>query len=99
MDIIQEYIKKGCPITNCHNYIYDIAKWLREKHNLYILIKPEFYGDGINFNVQILCYNENMSESDYFDNSKCTGMYGDNGEFETYKKSFEFGIIKCLKFI
>ena len=39
MDLIVEYRKLGCPVTNCHNWIYDIVEWLREEHayNIYIV--------------------------------------------------------------
>ena len=78
---------------------YFIQKWLREKHNLYICISAEFYKTGINHTLQILCYNPNLSESDYYDNDKCTGMYGDNAEFKTYEEALEFGLQKALTFI
>ena len=76
-----------------------LQKWLREKHNLYICISAEFYKTGINHTLQILCYNPNLSESDYYDNDKCTGMYGDNAEFNTYEEALEFGLQKALTFV
>ena len=76
-----------------------LQKWLREKHNLYICISAEFYKTGINHTLQILCYNPNLTESDYYDNDKCTGMYGDNAEFETYEDALEFGLQKALTFV
>lgn len=36
MDLIQAFIKKGCPVTNCHNWIYDIQAWLRDIHNIHV---------------------------------------------------------------
>ena len=100
----KEYFNKGihtseniitisCPTQSL------LQKWLREKHNLYICISAEFYKTGINHTLQILCYNPNLSESDYYDNDKCTGMYGDNAEFETYEDALEFGLQKALKLI
>lgn len=76
-----------------------LQKWLREKHNLYICISAEFYKTGINHIVQILCYNPNLTESDYYDNDKCTWMYGDNGQFDTYEEALEFALQKALTFI
>lgn len=76
-----------------------LQRWLREVYNLYVVCTSEFYGDGINHNVQVLCYNPNLSGSDYYDNSKCTGMFGDNGEFETYGEALEFGLQKALELI
>ena len=100
----KEYFNKGihtseniitisCPTQSL------LQKWLREKHNLYICISAEFYKTGINHTLQILCYNPNLSESDYYDNDKCTGMYGDNAEFETYEDALEFGLQKALTFV
>lgn len=76
-----------------------LQKWLREKHNLYICISAEFYKTGINHTIQILCYNPNLAESGYYDDDKCTGMYGDNSEFKTYEDALEFGLQKALTFV
>ena len=76
-----------------------LQKWLRETHNMFVVVTPEFYIDGINHNVQVLTYDPNKEESDCYDNNKCTGMYGDNGEFETYERALEFGLEKALMLI
>jgi hypothetical protein len=74
-----------------------LQKWLREVHNLHIVIFPEFYTTGINYTVQILCYDP--TSSDCYNNDKCTGMYGDNGEYPTYEFALEFGLYEALKLI
>ena len=38
MDILQEYIKLGCPVSNCHNFMTDIQAWLRDIQNIHIRI-------------------------------------------------------------
>lgn len=91
---LNNHLKNGNPPTQSL-----LQKWLREKHNLYICISAEFYKTGINHTLQILCYNPNLSESDYYDNDKCTGMYGDNAEFNTYEEALEFGLQKALTFV
>lgn len=51
MNIIQEYRKLGCPVTNCHNFIYDIQTWLREK--LYIHINLWHNYQDFNYSITI----------------------------------------------
>jgi len=76
-----------------------LQNWLREKHNMFVIVTAEFYSNGINHNVQILTYDKNNTQEDYFDNSKCTGMFGDNGEFDTYELALEFGLVEALKLL
>jgi hypothetical protein len=77
----------------------ELQKWLREKHNIYVIITEEFYTDGINHNIQILTYDLSNVENNYINNDKSTKIYGDNGEFKTYEKALEFGLQKALKLI
>ena len=74
-----------------------LQKWLREKYNLHIIITLECYCDGINYCIQILCYDKN--NPDGYNNDKCTRTYGDNGEFKTYEDALEFALQKALNFI
>jgi len=76
-----------------------LQKWLRETHNMFVVVTAEFYGDGINHNVQVFTYDPSNQEDDYYDNSKCTMMYGDDGQFNTYEQALEFGLEKALKLI
>ena len=84
MDIIVEYRKLGCPVTNCHNYLYDIQKWLREKYGLLIYISSKsqkFWG------FYLCLPNESF-------NSKLV-----NEQYESFEKALEEGIIYCLKLV
>jgi hypothetical protein len=96
-----------CPLLNDHIIEYDesinvsnqslLQKWLREVHNLHVIIQPEFYTTGINYCVQVLCYAPELEDCE--DNNKCTGMYGDNGEYPTYEEALEFGLQLALNLI
>ena len=35
-----------------------LQKWLRDEHNIFVIITEEFYSDGINHLVQILTYDK-----------------------------------------
>lgn len=74
-----------------------LQRWLREKHRLHVVIYPEFYTTGINYTVQIFCYDP--TKIDCIDDSKTTMMFGDNGEYQTYEEALEFGLITALKLI
>lgn len=71
-------------------------KWLREVYDCYIVITPEPYIEGINFNWQVLFY-DNTSFDCWSD--KSTGMYGDNGEHPTHESALELGLFKALLLI
>lgn len=71
-----------------------LQKYLREKYNCHIQVTHEAYINGINFNVQVLFYNPNVT--DCWDDLS-SGMYGDNGEFPTYEEALEFGLREALK--
>lgn len=66
-----------------------------------IKIVPEFYSDGINWNVSAIKWNLNLKkeghEFDFID--KDTFWYGDNGEYPTYEDALEFGLQLGLKMI
>jgi len=66
-----------------------LQKWLRETHNIHCNISVEFYKTGINYLWQVLIYDptDNMCVS-----PKSSGLYGDNGEYESYEDALE----KCL---
>jgi hypothetical protein len=70
---------------------------LREKYNLHVIVTPEFYKTGINYCVQVLCYDP--TQEDFTDNDKSTGLYGDNGEFPRPEKALEFGLQLALNLI
>lgn len=73
-DIIQSFIKLGCKCTNNGYYLYDIQKWLREIHNLYIQINLNedlfggknsklFYVEIIDIFKQQIVYEKNLELS------------------------------------
>jgi hypothetical protein len=71
-----------------------VQKWLREKHNIFIICTQNFYWDGVNHLVQVFKYNP--------EKERCyegTMLYGDNGEFESYEVSLEFGLKLALELI
>jgi len=71
-----------------------LQKWLREKHNIFVICTQEFYSDGINYLVQVFKYTP--------EKERCyegTMLYGDNGEFNSYELSLEFGLSLALKMI
>ena len=74
----------------------ELCKWLRDSYKCFFTIIPEFYKSGINFNVQVLFYNP---EDPICSDEKSTGLYGDNGEFQTYEEALEFGLQTALKLI
>lgn len=71
-----------------------VIKWLQIAFDCYVIVTPEFYKTGINWNVQVFFYNPN--EESCLD-ARTSGKYGDNGEFQTYEKALEFGIQIALK--
>ena len=64
--------------------IYDLCRWIREVHNLYItpLISPA----GIYIEI-------------YNNKGKCLGTYGDDGGFLTWENALEYGLIITLEII
>ncbi len=64
-----------------HHYLTFITKcWT----NIYV--QPEHYGDGTNYNWQLLGY-------------KTSGLFGDNGEFPTYGRAIRAAIEYSLPII
>jgi hypothetical protein len=86
---IPESLGKGClPDLEL------VQKWLREKHNIFVICTQEFYSDGINYLVQVFKYTP--------EKERCyegTMLYGDNAEFKTYEYSLEFGLKLALELI
>lgn len=60
-----------------------VIEWAREVHGLYASIVPEFYGDGVNINWQIM-WATNISSESLDPKPNGTYWYGDNGEYPTY---------------
>lgn len=74
--------------------LYQVQKWLREKHNCYVQITYEAYKTRVNYLVQVLFYEPN--DDDCWSN-KSTGKYGDNAEFDSFEDALSFGILEALK--
>lgn len=77
----------------------DVINFFIDNFDLHIIITPEFYGNGINYNVQLIKYDKFLINSDYIDDSMSTGIYGDNGEYDTYNKALNFGLNKAIEII
>lgn len=75
-----------------------VNKWLRDVHGLNISIHPEYYKNGINWNVQITWFLPKKSFTKYNVNDG-TYLYGDNAEFKTYEDALLFGIDESVKII
>jgi len=77
-----------------------LQRWLREEHNIDVVIIPERYSDGVNYLVQAqkwdLSINPNTSPNFVAEGS---GWFNDNGDFPTYEKALEKGLIESLKLI
>ena len=95
MDIIQEYRKLGCPVTNCHNYLTDIQTWLREEKFIHILIqisysnrleKRLYWAELYNINL----FNQTFKSFSLISNS----LYG-----EDYDKTLMKGIERALEIL
>lgn len=72
------------------------ARWLREVHDIHVVITEEPYVNGINYLWQVFIYNP--ASADCWDDES-TGMYGDNGEYKTYEKALEAGLKHSLELV
>ena len=73
-----------------------LMRYLREEYHFSIDIHPEYYRDGINWNVQVTwpLPTEECTEYSVYDG---TFLYGDDGEFPTYEEALEFGFKLALE--
>jgi hypothetical protein len=74
-----------------------LQRHLREEHNCLIVITPEIYDDGINWNWQLFFYKTEPIFT--YDNDRSTMMYGDNGEHDTYEDALEVALQKAMNII
>ena len=70
-----------------------LQRFLREEHNIIVQISAEAYKDGINWLFQVLIY-----DGTHWANNS-SGLYGDNGEYNTHEEALEAGLIKGLTLI
>ena len=77
-----------------------LQKWLREAHNIDVVIAPERYKDGVNYIVQAQKWDLG-SDEEFNPNFTVDGSYwfNDNGEYPTYEVALEKGLEEGLKLI
>lgn len=77
-----------------------LQKWLREVHNIDVIIAVERYSNGINYLVQAQKWDLNCNPDKNL-NFVVDGSYwfNDNGDYPTYEKSLEKGLQEALKLI
>ena len=72
--------------------IESVARWNSYASELYrmnIFVSGEPYTTGINYVVSVTTFD--LTTEDLYNNKLSSGMYGDNGEFDTYAEAFLFG--------
>jgi hypothetical protein len=87
--------------THKGRYVYavplsSLQNWIRDKLNFHVVITPEFYRTGINYNWQVLIYG--ITDKSCYDD-RSTGMYGDNGEYPTYEEALDAGLKRALEIL
>lgn len=96
-DLIYDHVNGGKAYIDWTPY--HILEWLIEL-GWHILIIPEFYKTGVNYNVQVLHYNpdrEFAAIDNFCDTATC--LYGDNGELPTLEEAITYGIKWCFNII
>jgi len=84
--VIREYSAAICTQTIMRKYLKDKYGWI-------VYVRPEFYNFGIQWNVAVYKYSH---APDY----KCgTGLYGDNGEFQSEEEAIEFGLKEAWRMV
>ena len=77
-----------------------LHKWLREKHNIDVVISPERYYTGVNYLVQAQKWDLNADPEvklNFVIKGSC--WYNDNHEYPTYEEALEKGLQEALKLI
>lgn len=77
-----------------------LQKWLREVHNIDVVLSPERYSNGINYLVQAQKWDLN-ADPEVNPNFVIKGSYwfNDNHEYGTYEEALEKGLQEALKLI
>lgn len=93
MDLIQKANNLGFVIKNKEYHLWEIQKWLREKHNLIVIVylHKEKRVSGIIYKYSFLVHYEN--------NILGLASYTDGTLYETYEQAFEQGLQGGLKLI
>src|SRR5688572_28301561 len=68
-------------------YLVELQKWLREKHNIWVIIS---FGYGVEYNVY-------RPQSGYAFNMKEPTL--NDGTYNTYEEALEDGLIEALKLL
>ena len=94
MDLIPKAINKGFILKNKDYYLWEIQRWLREEHNIHIVVIP-FARDSSNI----------KSKSDYYVYVNKKQFYGfinitaNDKPYKTHEEALEQGLIEALKLI
>lgn len=74
-----------------------LAAWLRDKYGMFVVVTPDAYTTGVNWEVQVLSYNP--EDSTCWDADMSSGVFGDNAEFATYEQAFLFGLSHAFRLL
>lgn len=76
-----------------------LQRWLREIHQIDVVISPERYSNGVNYCVQAQKFD--LNEGCITQNFIVEGSYwfNDNHEYPTYEEALEKGLQEGLKLI
>ena len=105
-DFIKDVLKYGREKAKVKHIIYPatsqslLQKWLREEHNIDVVMDPERYTDGVNYMVQAQKW-DLKADDEINPNFIVKGSYwfNDNGEYPTYEEALEKGLQEALKLI
>lgn len=80
--------------------LYIAQQWLRENHNIDVVIIPERYSNGVNYLVQAQKWDLTVDPVSHLDFIVAgSGWFNDNGEYPTYELALEKGIYEALNLI
>ena len=74
-----------------------LAAWLRDKYGMFVVVTPDAYTTGVNWEVQVLSYNP--EDPTCWDADMSSGVFGDNAEFATYEQALLFGLSHAFKLL
>lgn len=75
-------------------FLFNAVSLLEREFNMYIDIRHEYYPDGVNILVQVLC----VVDGEYV-NELCSGVFGDNGEISDIRKAYEVGLDSAIELL
>lgn len=101
MDLIQKAKNLGCIIKNDEYYLWEIQKWLREVHNLFI--KIDFFDDeNLELGWDYAIYDlKNPFKGNNIDENPIVeySSSGKDRHFKIYEEALEEGLYKALTLI